>query len=138
MKSLFLEKILSIITEPEFRKFLIIGISSAIFVLSFTWILTEFFNLHFSISVAISVEISIIGAFFGLDKWAFSNKKKKHSFIFRLMRYNGICLISLGVNELILISFSVYLDFFYILSEIIAMGFSGATNYFLLKRFVMK
>ena len=56
--------------------------------------------------------MSIIGAFFALDKWAFSNKKKTHSIIFRLIRYNAICLISLGVNESFLISLTTYLEFF--------------------------
>ena len=137
MKSLFLEKMLCMLKEPDLRKFLIIGAFSALFVLSFTWILTEFFNLHYSISVAILVEITIIGAFFALDKWAFRNIKKKHSLMFRLIRYNAVCLISLGVNEAILLSLSINFGIFYIVSEIIAMMFSGGINYFLVKRFVM-
>jgi putative flippase GtrA len=137
MESLFLEKIFCMIKEPELRKFLIIAALSAFFVLSFTWFLTELFNLHYTISVAISVEISIIGVFFALDKWVFRNKKK-HCTIFRLIRFNLVCFISLGVNELVLVSFSEYLGIFYIISEIIAMIFSGGTNFFLVKKFVMR
>ena len=132
-----IENILILATSKELQKFGFVGLSCAGFTLAFTWFLTDILNLFYAYSVAISVEITIIWAFLALDKWVFKQHNKKHGLIHRLVSYNLVCLISLGLNEGILLLLSLQFGIHYLISEVIAMIFSGSLNYYLLKNAVM-
>jgi len=122
------------IKNPQMYKFLIVGIVVALFVLSLTIFLTSTFNIHYTISVAISLEIGVIWSFFVHDRWTFSNVQKTTNTKSRFVKYNTIAMAGLGVNEVILVFFTTQINLHYSISEAIAIFFTFFFNYFLQKK----
>lgn len=129
---------LEFLKKPEIYKFLIVGIISAILVLLLTIIFTSLVGLFYVYSVAVSFEIVLIGAFFAHDKWTFSHVKKTSKTYMRFAKFNLFSLISLGLNEAVLIFFTTQIGFHYIPRESIAITFAFFFNYIISKKISFK
>jgi len=95
------------------------------------FVLTEFFNIYYLISVKISYFIGMIVAFFGNKKYTFkkTNKKSAHQFL----DFFIISVIDLCLNVIIIKIFTEYLGIWYILSKIITVIIIFIGKYYLHK-----
>ncbi len=129
-----LNSFFNFVKNPQMYKFLIVGIGIAAFVLSFTIFLTSILHIHYTISVAISIEIAVIWSFFVHDRWTFANVPKTTSTKSRFVKFNLISLAGLGVNEVVLIFFTTQVNLHYSISEAIAIFIAFFFNYFFQKK----
>ena len=129
---------LEFLKKPEIYKFLFVGIISAIFVLLFTIIFTSFLGLFHVYSVAIAFEIVLIAAFFTHDRWTFSHVKKSSKTYVRFAKFNLFSLVSLGINEAILVYLTFQVGLHYIPSEAIAIVIAFFFNYIVSKKISFK
>lgn len=112
-----LDSIFGFFKNPQIHKFLIIGLFNGIVVLILTEIFTSYLGIFYLISALISYEISIVSSFFMNDKWTFGQSLKISKTYTRLLKYNTFSLIGMGLNALILVIFTDFLGFHYLLSE---------------------
>jgi len=109
--------IFDFLKNPQIYKFLIIGLFNGILVLFLTGIFTSYLGIFYVISMLISYQLSIISSFFMNDKWTFGQSLKISKTYTRLLKYNTFSLIGMGLNALILVIFTDFLGFHYLLSE---------------------
>lgn len=119
-------------------KFLIVGIGGAISTLSLTVFFTSVLGIFYVISVAISLEATLIWSFLIHEKWTFANIPKITSVKIRFIKYNILALIGIGVNEAVLILFTNQVKLHYTLSEIIAIIVAFFFNYLVHKKISWK
>ena len=129
---------LEFLKKPEIYKFLVVGIISASLVLLLTIIFTSFMGLFYVYSVAVAFEIVLIGAFFAHDKWTFSHVKKTSRMYIRFAKFNIFSLITLGLNEAVLVFFTTQIGLHYIPSEAIAITLTFFFNYIISKKISFK
>jgi len=130
--------VLEFLKKPEIYKFFLVGVISAICVLVLTIIFTSILGLFYVYSVGLAFEITLIGAFFAHDKWTFSNVKKTSKAYVRFAKFNLFSLISLGINWVVLIFFSIQIGLHYIPSESIAIIFAFFFNYLISQKISFK
>jgi len=120
---------LDFLKKPEILKFLVVGIFGAFSVLILSIVFTSVLGIFYVISVGIAFELTLIWAFFVHDKWTFAHFEKTTSKLMRFVKYNIFSLISLGINEAVLIFFTTQIGFHYISSESIAIFVAFFFNY---------
>jgi len=130
--------LLDFLKKPEIYKFLIVGIFGAISVLLLTVFFTSFVGIFYIISVVLAFEITLIWAFFAHDKWTFAHVKKTSKTGMRLIKFNLFSLISLGINELVLVILTIQAGFHYITGESIAIVVAFFFNYIISKKITFK
>ena len=129
-----LTTIKEIIKNPQMYRFMIVGIGIASFVLGFTIFLTSILEIHYAISVAISIETAVVWSFFIHDKWTFGNVLKTSSKKSRFIKFNLISIAGLAVNEIVLIFFTTQVNLHYTISESLAIFVAFFFNFMLQKR----
>jgi len=130
--------IVNFIKNPEIYKYLIVGIFAAFSVLLLSIIFTSFFGIFYIISIAIAFEITIIWGFFAHDRWTFGSYEKTIRTTVRFAKYNLFALILLGANEAVLIFFTEFIKFHYVLSEGIALIVGFFISYPISKKIIFK
>jgi len=124
--------------KPEIYKFLIIGIISAICVLSLTIIFTSFLGIFYVVSVGIAFEVVLIGAYFAHDRWTFSHVKKTSKSYVRFAKFNLFSVMTLGINWSVLVFLTEIIGIHYIISESIAILIAFCFNYTISKWITFK
>lgn len=124
-----------IVTGQDVYKYGVVSVSTASFILLFTWILTSSLGVFHAYSVAISLELSIIWSFFILDKWTFKDGIKKHSTLRRFLQYNVVGSAGLGVNEAIMLFFVYVVGLNYLIAEFFAMVFTFGFQFLMNRKF---
>lgn len=118
------------INAKKLFKFALVGATGALIILFSTWILTEFFNLFYLASAAISIEMSIVWAF-ALNtlftfKYKFSNYK---NYLEALAKYHLTALGGMMINLVFLFLLTEYIHLFYLISEIFGIIAGFGFNY---------
>ena len=124
-----------LVKDPENQKFAVVGASCAFSVLLLTWILTELVHIYHLFSVIISIQVTIVWAFFVLDKWTFNKINRKHSMINRFIRYNLISLTGLGLNVSIFTIFAILMNLYYLLALFFTIICTAGFNFYMSKKF---
>lgn len=121
--------------KAEITKFLVVGASGALVILSLTYLFTSFLHILYLFSAAIAIEISIMWAFALNDIWTFSSRKVNSSALTRFAKYNFISLGGLAINTTVLFILTTYASLFYLLSEFIGILFGFAFNFLASSKF---
>lgn len=121
----------------EFFKFACVGVIGTIIHLIVLYIFTEFFGIYYVVS-------SIVGFCFGVTNnfilnkiWTFK-EKLNHKIANKYYKYFIVNIIILFINLSILYYLTEFLYLYYILSQIIAIGFSFLINFFVSKFWIFK
>ena len=137
MIKIWINSAIRFIKNPEIYKFLCVSVSAATSVYVLTIIFTSLFGIYYVISVIMSFEVTVMWAFFPLDRWIFSKNPLKSRRIFRFLKYNLFSLVGLGINVIILILLTgIGLD--YTIAEAIAIVVSFSFNYSVNKKITWK
>lgn len=133
-----IHSLIDLIRRPEIYKFLIVSATSALIVQTVTIIFTSVFGIFYAFSVAIGFEFGIIWAFFLHDKWTFAHIPKTSRRIVRFIKLHVFALITLGLNEVILIFLTEKIGIKYYESEAIAIIITFFFNFFFSKKITFK
>lgn len=117
----------------RFIKFCLVGLSGVGVNMGLLWLLTEYAGLVYLLSAAIAVETSIITNFLLNNFITFRgrNEPGARPFFQRLLKFNLISLIGLGINIGLLSLFTEVFGIYYLVSNIIAIIIVTLWNYLL-------
>jgi dolichol-phosphate mannosyltransferase len=116
----------------RFLKFCVVGASGTFVYLGLLVLFTEIGGLFYALSAALAYEISIFNNFTWNELWTFRDKRASagSSVLIRLLKFNLVSLIGLGIHEAVLTFFTEVTGLFYILSAIIAIFCALIWNFF--------
>ncbi|MDY6911620.1 MAG: glycosyltransferase family 2 protein [Chloroflexota bacterium] len=110
-------------TEREterFVKFCMVGLSGVMVNLGMLALLTEVAGLFYAISAVIAIELSILNNFTWNELWTFQDRRTSasNSTVSRLVKFNTVSLLGLGLNTGILVLLTEVAGLYYIVSAI--------------------
>jgi dolichol-phosphate mannosyltransferase len=109
-------------------KFLLVGLSGVFVNTALLWFLTEQVGLFYVLSGIIATEIAIINNFLLNNFWTWRRRNKKHNFFRRLVSFNAVALVGLGISVSVL-WFLTELGVYYLISNLVGILFATAWNY---------
>ncbi len=116
-------------TVTQLFRYTFVGGFALIIDFSSLFILTEFFNIYYLISAAISFLLGLITNYILSVKWVFNKRKfKSRSSEFGIFAFIGF--IGLGFNELFIWFFTEHIHFHYLISKIISAFLIYLWNFF--------
>jgi dolichol-phosphate mannosyltransferase len=117
----------------RFFKFCAVGLSGVGVNMGLLWLLTDYAGLHYRVSSAIAIETSIITNFLLNNYFTFKgrNEPGARPFFQRLLKFNLISLVGLGINLGLLSLFTDVFGIYYLISNIIAIIIVMLWNYLL-------
>lgn len=122
-------KILFKSMEPKrFLKFCIVGISGVGVNLGMYLLLTRGLLLHYLLSSAIAIEVSILTNFTLNNYWTFRGRTSQ-SFFQRVLRFNLICVVGAAINVTVLAVLHGHFGFSDVVSQLIGIGAATLWNY---------
>ncbi len=110
-------------------KFLIVGLLGVIVNTGILWILTELAGVHYLISGIIATQTAIIHNFLLNNSWTWNGKNKKHSYLKRLISFNTVSLIGLGITVSTLWFLTDIIGIYYIISNLIGIALATTWNF---------
>ncbi len=115
----------------RFVKFCLVGASGVLVNMGLLWLLTEFAGLFYLLSAAISIESSIISNFTLNDYFTFPDRRLKggRNFLKRLVKFNMVSLVGLGLNMTVLWLLTSVLGVYYLLSNLCGIAAAILWNY---------
>jgi len=121
-------------------KFCLVGLSGVFVNIGLLWLLTDIVGLFYLISAAISIESSIITNFILNNLFTFYDRTSPvpNSFSSRLMKFNFIALVGLGLNIGVLWLFTEVFGIYYLVSEMGGIVAATLWNYVLSTWWVWK
>lgn len=127
------DKIFTLDYWVSFIKFNVVGLSGVVVNEGVLLALTVS-GVYYLYASVLAIEVSIISNFLLNDFWTFRDRRHGH-IVTRLLKFNGLMIIGLGVNLVILFAFSTYLDVHYALSNLIGIGAAFLVRYWLSIRY---
>lgn len=124
--------------DPEIYKFLAVGTTNAIILITLTIILTENLNIFYLYSSIISFEITIIIGFFINNFWTFSKKKHSQNIFQRFLKYQIFYIIGLLLNGIILFVLTDYFSLHYLFSQLTSIFCVFLFNFYSSKKITFK
>jgi len=109
-------------------KYALVGFSGIFVNLFFLYFFTEFFKIYYLVSSIFSFGIATFSNFFINKIWTFREKLSEKIFA-KGTKFLIVAGISLLVNTFFLYLFTDLLDVYYIISQILASGFTLITNF---------
>jgi dolichol-phosphate mannosyltransferase len=105
----------------RFAKFLLVGLSGTLINTGLLWLLTEYAGLFYIVSSGIAIELAIISNFVMNNFFTFSDRRSSRLSVFflRLLNYNLISLIGLGINIGLLWLLTEIAGIYYLISQIL-------------------
>ncbi|MCL4435941.1 MAG: MFS transporter [Thaumarchaeota archaeon] len=119
--------ILSLSYWMRFIRFNIVGFTG-IFVNEGLLILLTAGGMYYLYASAIAVEASILGNFILHDIWTFKDRRHGH-IMARLMRFNGLMLVGLGINLVILYALTEFFGVNYLVSNLVGIMVASVARY---------
>ena len=115
----------------RFAKFCLVGLIGILVNIGLLWLLTEFAGLFYLLSAAISIESSIISNFVLNDYLTFPDRRLPgtKSFLSRLLKFNLVCIVGLGVNMGVLWLLTEVFGIYYLVSELGGIVVATLWNY---------
>lgn len=126
-----IKSIKKILFNKRLIKFGLVGFSGVIVNTGLLYFFTKKFGLNYKISSIIAIETSIISNFLLNDLWTWRDRNKVHLYN-RIVRYHiSSSITSLIFNWGLLILLTDYFKLFYIISNLIGIGFGMVSNFIL-------
>jgi putative flippase GtrA len=116
-------------TSIQFFRYIFVGGSSFLIDIGFLYILTEFFGYFYLTSAAIAFILGLIVNYLLSTYWVF-NKRKFDNLTFQFGIFAIIGIVGLGLNELFIWFFTAELNFYYLISKILAAALILFWNFF--------
>ena len=115
----------------RFIKFCVVGLSGVGVNMGLLWLLTEYAGLQYLFSAAIAIETSIITNFLLNNFFTFKGRSEPGTrpFFRRLLKFNLVSLVGLGINLGLLSLFTEVFGIYYLVSNIIAIIIVTMWNY---------
>jgi len=119
------------LSTPRFVKFCIVGALGVGVNMGLLYALTELAGLYYLVSSAIAIECSFISNFILHELWTWRGVGEPGAShrLKRLAKFHVVCGIGLGINLSLLYILTEYLDIYYILSNLIAIGVVTLWNF---------
>jgi MFS family permease len=111
----------------RFIRFNIVGFTG-IFVNEGLLLLLTAAGMYYLYASAIAVEASILGNFVLHDLWTFKDRRYGH-ILARLLRFNGLMLIGLGLNLVILFALTEFFGVNYLVSNLVGIVIASGARY---------
>ena len=121
----------------EFLKFVCVGFTGTILHLVVLYIFTEFFGIYYILSSVFGFCFGVTNNFILNKIWTFK-EKLSYGVVKKYYKYFVLNVIILFINLFILYSLTEFLQMYYLLSQIIAVGFSFLINFFISKFWIFK
>lgn len=121
----------------KFVKFTIIGFTGAILALAALYFLTEKLQINYLISSLI-IQIVFPTLIFAADKTLAFNEKLSSNFAKEYLEFMAIIPIGIILTIVILYIFTDILQFYYIISQIIATAIIGLAKFAVIKTYIFK
>lgn len=128
-----LQRVLTLDYWRSFIKFNVVGLLGVL-VNEGVLVFLVFERMYYLDASAAAIEISILSNFVLNDLWTFRDRRHGHVLV-RLVKFNGLMLIGLAVNLVILYAFTSYLGIHYAVSNLIGIGAAFLLRYWLSIRF---
>jgi len=115
----------------RFLKFCLVGLSGVFVNMGLLWVLTEIAGLFYLLSAAISIETSIISNFMLNNHFTFRDRGSSgvKSFFNRLVKFNLVSLVGLGINMGVLWLLTEVFGLYYLLSNLCGIAVATLWNY---------
>jgi len=115
----------------RFLKFCLVGGSGVFVNMGLLWVLTEIAGLFYLLSAAISIETSIISNFILNNQFTFRDRGSSgvKSFFNRLVKFNLVSLVGLGINMGVLWLLTEVFGLYYLLSNLCGIAVATLWNY---------
>lgn len=116
---------------PRFVKFCIVGASGVVVNMGLLYVLTEQAGLYYLVSSAIAIECSFVSNFILHELWTWRGVGQPGAGhrLKRLAKFHIVYGIGLGINLSLLYTLTEYVDIYYILSNLIAIGAATLWNF---------
>ncbi len=121
----------------EFFKFALVGFTGTILHLLVLYVFTEFFGIYYVVASIFGFGFGVTNNFILNKIWTFKEKLNQ-KVVKKYYKYFIVNIIILFINLLILYSLTEFLHVYYIISQIIAVGFSFLINFFISKFWIFK
>lgn len=117
--------------DVRFIKFLAVGASGVVVNLGAQFVLKDLLNVSLPIAAGVAIEISIISNFLFNDAFTFRDRRsdERNSFFFRLLKFNGICLIGAAVQYAITLLLTENFGIYHLISAFIGIAVATMINY---------
>ena len=96
---------------------------------SLLFLLTEFAGIHYLLSAAISFSVGLVTNYILSIIWVFKTRNISNRYL-EFIIFGIIGIVGLGMNELIIWSFTEYLHFYYLVSKIVSTVVVYLWNFF--------
>jgi dolichol-phosphate mannosyltransferase len=115
----------------RFVKFCLVGLSGVLVNLGLLTLLTEAADLHYVISGAIAIEASILSNFILNELWTFRDRRvfTPNRFVHRLLKFNLISLVGLGIQLGLLALLTEVAGLHYIFSALVGIAAASLFNF---------
>jgi len=121
----------------EFFKFVCVGFTGTILHLVVLYTFTEFFGIYYILSSVFGFCFGVTNNFILNKIWTFK-EKLSHGVVKKYYKYFVLNVIILFINLFILYSLTEFLQIYYLISQIVAVGFSFLINFFISKFWIFK
>ena len=120
----------------RFLKFCLVGLSGVAVNLGLLWILTEQVSLFYLLSACVSIEASIISNCVLNDLFTFRDQRRKgfRKFLGRLIRFNAVSVVGVGINLGTLWLLTSAAGLYYIISNLVGITLATLWNYLVNRR----
>jgi dolichol-phosphate mannosyltransferase len=115
----------------RFFKFCLVGASGVLVNEGLLWILIRFASLPLAVASGISIETSILSNFILNDFLTFHDRRPAGArfFIQRLVKFNAVSLVGLGINMGLLLLLTNVFNLYYLISNLIGIAVAMLWNY---------
>ena len=128
-----LERALTLDYWRSFIKFNVVGLTGVVVNEGLLLVLAAYGLYYLYASVA-AIEISIIWNFFLNDYWTFRDRRHGNMAV-RFLKFNGLMIIGLAANLVILYAGTAYLGIHYLISNLVGIAAAFLLRYWLSVRF---
>lgn len=111
-------------------KFALVGLTGLLISEAVLFFFTEIMGFFYIVSGIIAVEVSVVGNFLMHERWTFSDRERKDSYLRRLGKYNLISIAGMFLNVLFLYILTEFFGIYYLISNILAAFIVFNWNYF--------
>lgn len=120
----------------KFMKYCLVGLTGIVVNEGLLYILTENAGLHYLLSGAIAIEMSIISNFILNDLWTFKNNRHGH-YLKRMLRFNFARILTAIINFVFLFGLT-YIGINYLISNLIGIAIATVLGFELSVKWVWK
>jgi putative flippase GtrA len=110
-------------------RFGLVGLSGVVINTAVLWALVQGMRLPVLLASVLATEAAIVSNFLLNDRWTFRATTLRHSFLQRLLRFNGVALGGMAISTVTLAMLTIYGDLHLLVSNLFAVGAAMSWNY---------